>query len=53
MTLKYAKNHGNQFRHFEDLSRICELSNVVASLFYTTLYIALCCSYLLTTVLSV
>jgi len=28
--LKYAKNHGNWFRHFEDISRRCEPSNVVA-----------------------
>ena len=26
-----AKNHGNQFRHFENVSR-CEPSNIVASL---------------------
>jgi len=28
--LKWAKNHGNWFRHFEDISRRCEPSNVVA-----------------------
>jgi len=28
--LKYVKDHGNWFRHFEDISRRCEPSNVVA-----------------------
>jgi len=28
--LKCAKNYGNWFRHFEDMSRRCEPSNVVA-----------------------
>jgi len=31
--LKYAKNHGNWFRHFEDISRRCEHSNVAAYFF--------------------
>jgi len=28
--LEYAKNHGNWFRHFEDINRRCEPSNAVA-----------------------
>jgi len=32
-TFKFAKNHGNWFRHFEDISRRCEPSNVVAYFF--------------------
>jgi len=28
--LKYAKNHENWFGHFEDISRRCKPSNVVA-----------------------
>jgi len=28
--LTYAKNHGNEFRHFEDISRRCEPSDMVA-----------------------
>jgi len=32
-TLKYAKNHGKWFRHFEDISRRCEPSNVVSYFF--------------------
>jgi len=31
--LKFAKNHGNWFRHFEDISKRCEPSNVVAYFF--------------------
>jgi len=31
--LKFAKNHGNWFRHFEDVSRRCEPSNIVAYFF--------------------
>jgi len=30
MILKYAKNNGNWFRHFEDISKRCEPSDVVA-----------------------
>jgi len=42
--LKYAKNHGNWFRHFEDISRICEPSNVLAYFFWLTLHIASLCN---------
>jgi len=31
--LNFAKNHGNWFTHFEDISRRCEPSNVVAYFF--------------------
>jgi len=35
--LKCAKNHGNWFRHLEDISR-CQPSNAVAYFFWPTLY---------------
>jgi len=31
--LKCAKNNGNRFRHFENISKRCERSNVVAYFF--------------------
>ena len=34
------ENHTNYFRRFEDVSR-CEPSNIVVSLFWTILYIAI------------
>jgi len=33
MALKFARNHGNWYRNVKDVSRRCELSKVVASLF--------------------
>jgi len=33
VAMKCAKNHGNWFRRFEDVSRRCEPSNVVAPFF--------------------
>jgi len=40
-TMKCAKNHQNWFRHFEDISRRCEPSNVVAYFFWLTMYTAI------------
>jgi len=38
MALKYAKNHVHLFRHFEDASRRCEPSNVVAHFLANRVY---------------
>jgi len=36
--LKFVKNDGNWFRHFEDISRTCKPSNIVAYFFAHPVY---------------
>jgi len=50
--LKCVKNHGNWFRHFKDISRRCEPSNVVAYFFGPPCRCMLCIFSFLSSALS-